>query len=67
MMKIRDKEKGFNVIEEKIFDLFDDKIVSLRKYDVENNELLLALGKNKIEKEGFEKEEEIIDFFNIHG
>ena len=67
MMKIRDKEKGFNLIEEKIFNLFNNKIISLRQYDIENNELFLALGKNKIEKEGFEKEEEVIGIFNMHG
>ena len=62
-MKINNTDKGINLSEEKIYQLFDSKIVSLRQYNKENNDLFLVLGKNKLKIEGFEKEEEKIIFF----
>lgn len=64
MIKINDIEKGIYLSEEKKFKLFNKKIISLRKYDIENDKIFLALGKIKIEIEGFEKEEEKIIFFD---
>lgn len=64
MIKINDIEKGIYLSEEKKYKLFNKKIISLRKYDIENDKTFLALGKIKIEIEGFEKEEEKIIFFD---
>ena len=59
MIKIKEEEEKKILSFERSFNILDTKIISLRKYEIENMEYFLALGKNK---NGLIEESKIILF-----